>query len=292
MLYCIVITILLIVTILLTVKIFTLKLAAREIGEGFEDRLKSDTNLPVFTSSRDKDMSRLAADINRQLELLRTEHKRYIRGDTELKNAITNISHDIRTPLTAVCGYIDMLEKTDNEEDRARYISIMKDRTEFMKQLTDELFRYSIIAADGDELDTETVFVNQVLAESISSFYPALTEKGIQPEIHLTERRIERQLNKAALSRVFSNLLGNAVKYSSGDLIITLSDTGNIVFSNSAPGLSTVETEQLFDRFYTVETAHHSTGLGLSIARTLLERMGCSITAEHSDGRLTITLVL
>lgn len=292
MLYCIVITILLIVTILLTVKIFTLKLAAREIGEGFEDRLKSDTNLPVFTSSRDKDMSRLAADINRQLELLRTEHKRYIRGDTELKNAITNISHDIRTPLTAVCGYIDMLEKTDNEEDRARYISIMKDRTEFMKQLTDELFRYSIIAADGDELDTETVFVNQVLAESISSFYPALTEKGIQPEIHLTERRIERQLNKAALSRVFSNLLGNAVKYSSGDLIITLSDTGDIVFSNSAPGLSTVETEQLFDRFYTVETAHHSTGLGLSIARTLIERMGCSITAEHSDGRLTITLVL
>lgn len=292
MLYCIVITILLIVTILLTVKIFTLKLAAREIGEGFEDRLKSDTNLPVFTSSRDKDMSRLAVDINRQLELLRTEHKRYIRGDTELKNAITNISHDIRTPLTAVCGYIDMLEKTDNEEDRARYISIMKDRTQFMKQLTDELFRYSIIAADGDELDTETVFVNQVLAESISSFYPALTEKGIQPEIHLTERRIERQLNKAALSRVFSNLLGNAVKYSSGDLIITLSDTGDIVFSNSAPGLSTVETEQLFDRFYTVETAHHSTGLGLSIARTLLERMGCSITAEHSDGRLTITLVL
>lgn len=292
MLYCIVITILLIVTILLTVKIFTLKLAAREIGEGFEDRLKSDTNLPVFTSSRDKDMSRLAVDINRQLELLRTEHKRYIRGDTELKNAITNISHDIRTPLTAVCGYIDMLEKTDNEEDRARYISIMKDRTKFMKQLTDELFRYSIIAADGDELDTETVFVNQVLAESISSFYPALTEKGIQPEIHLTERRIERQLNKAALSRVFSNLLGNAVKYSSGDLIITLSDTGDIVFSNSAPGLSTVETEQLFDRFYTVETAHHSTGLGLSIARTLIERMGCSITAEHSDGRLTITLVL
>lgn len=292
MLYCIVITILLIVTILLTVKIFTLKLAAREIGECFEDRLKSDTNLPVFTSSRDKDMSKLAVDINRQLELLRTEHKRYIRGDLELKNAITNISHDIRTPLTAVCGYIDMLEKTDNEEDRARYISIMKDRTQFMKQLTDELFRYSIIAADGDKLDTETVFVNQVLAESISSFYPALTEKGIQPEIHLTERRIERQLNKAALSRVFSNLLGNAVKYSSGDLIITLSDTGDIVFSNSAPGLSTVETEQLFDRFYTVETAHHSTGLGLSIARTLLERMGCSITAEHSDGRLTITLVL
>ena len=147
MLYCIVITILLIVTILLTVKIFTLKLAAREIGEGFEDRLKSDTNLPVFTSSRDKDMSRLAVDINRQLELLRTEHKRYIRGDTELKNAITNISHDIRTPLTAVCGYIDMLEKTDNEEDRARYISIMKDRTEFMKQLTDERYWQKASAA-------------------------------------------------------------------------------------------------------------------------------------------------
>ena len=134
--------------------------------------------------------------------------------------------------------------------------------------------------------------MNQILAESISSFYPALKAKGIEPEISLTEKRIERELNKAALSRVFSNLLNNAVKYSGGDLRITLGDTGEIMFSNTAEGLSAVDVEQLFDRFYTVEAAHHSTGLGLSIARTLVERMGGTIGAEYSEEKLTIRIGL
>jgi signal transduction histidine kinase len=101
-----------------------------------------------------------------------------------------------------------------------------------------------------------------------------------------------RSADKAALSRVFANLLNNAVKYSDGDLEIALSDTGEVRFTNTAKELSTVDVEQLFDRFYTVEAAHHSTGLGLSIARTLVERMGGSITAEYSDERLTIRIIL
>ena len=101
-----------------------------------------------------------------------------------------------------------------------------------------------------------------------------------------------RNVNRSELARVFSNLLNNAVKYSNGDLDITLSDTGEITFANTAKELSTIEVEQLFDRFYTVEAAHHSTGLGLSIARTLVERMGGSITAEYDDGRLTIRIML
>ena len=139
---------------------------------------------------------------------------------------------------------------------------------------------------------TKEVFVNQVLAESISSFYPVLTEKGITPLIQITDTRIVRNLNRSELARVFSNLLNNAVKYSDGDLEITLSDTGEITFANTAKELSTVEVEQLFDRFYTVEAAHHSTGLGLSIARTLVERMGGTITADHAHDRLTIKIIL
>ena len=132
----------------------------------------------------------------------------------------------------------------------------------------------------------------QLLAESISSFYPVLTEKGITPQIHLTDARIVRNVNRSELARVFSNLLNNAVKYSDGDLDITLSDTGEITFANTAKELSTIEVEQLFDRFYTVEAAHHSTGLGLSIARTLVKRMGGSITADYDNGRLTIRIML
>lgn len=281
-----------IIILALCAKIYLLKRSAREIADEFADRLQTDTNTLIDICSCDKDMLYLADSINKQLKMLRKEHLQYHQGNTELKNAITNISHDIRTPLTAIYGYLDMIQKTDDPEKQARYISIMKDRAELMKQLTEELFRYSIIVSDESDMETEEVFVNQVLAESISSFYPVLTNKGITPQIDFTDKRIMRNVNKADLSRVFANLLNNAVKYSDGDLVITLSDTGEITFSNTAKELSMVEVEQLFDRFYTVEAAHHSTGLGLSIARTLVERMGGTITAKYDNERLIITIVL
>ena len=281
-----------VVIILLCVKIYLLKKSAREISAQFADRLKNDTNNIIYVSSSDKDIRRLAESLNAQLSAMRTEELSYIQGNRELKSAVTNISHDLRTPLTAICGYLDLMQKTDDPEKQARYLSIMKERADMMKHLTEELFRYSVIVSDETELKTETVFVNQLLAESISSFYPTLSEKGITPKISITEERVERKLDSDALSRVFSNLLNNAAKYSDGDLEIALTESGEITFSNTAKELSAVEVEQLFDRFYTVEAARHSTGLGLSIARSLIQRMGGSITAEYSDERLTIRIIL
>lgn len=272
------------------IKIIQLKKAAREISAAFADRLQTDTNTQIDISSRDKDMCRLASAINTQLRILRQEHLRYHQGDTELKNAVTNISHDLRTPLTAICGYLDMMEKTEISEQQARYLGIIKERTELMKQLTEELFRYSVIVSDDEKTETETILINQVLEDSIMGYYAVLTEKGIHPDVNITDKQISAELNKEYLSRIFSNLLNNAVKYSDGDLDIILSDTGEITFSNTAKGLSAVDAEQLFDRFYTVEAAHHSTGLGLSIARTLVRRMGGTITAEYADSRLKIKI--
>ena len=272
------------------IKIIQLKKAAREISAAFADRLQTDTNTQIDISSRDKDMCRLASAINTQLRILRQEHLRYHQGDTELKNAVTNISHDLRTPLTAICGYLDMMEKTEISEQQARYLGIIKERTELMKQLTEELFHYSVIVSDNEKTETETLLINQVLEDSIMGYYAVLTEKGIHPDVNITDKQITAELNKEYLSRIFSNLLNNAVKYSDGDLDIILSDTGEITFSNTAKGLSAVDAEQLFDRFYTVEAAHHSTGLGLSIARTLVRRMGGTITAEYADSRLKIKI--
>ena len=272
------------------IKILMLKRSVREIKEAFADRLKKDTNTVIDTSSRDKDICELASSINEQLRILRREHLNYHQGNMELKTAITNVSHDLRTPLTAICGYLDMMQKTELSEHQERYLSIMKERTEMMKQLTEELFRYSIIISDENTVTTEKIIVNQVLEDSIMGYYAVLTEKGISMNVQLTEKQITAELNKEYLSRIFSNLLNNAVKYSDGDLDITLSDIGEITFSNTATGLNSVEVEQLFDRFYTVEAAHHSTGLGLSIARTLVERMGGTISAEYKNSRLIINI--
>ncbi|HPY85002.1 MAG TPA: HAMP domain-containing sensor histidine kinase [Ruminococcus flavefaciens] len=281
-----------VVIILLCIKICILKKSAREISAQFSDRLKDDTNNLIYISSSDRDMRHLAENLNDELKDMRKKQLQYEYGNTELKNAITNVSHDIRTPLTAIAGNLYMIGKTDDISEIRAYVNAIEERTETMKQLTEELLRYSIIISDENKPQTEDIFINQLLAESISSFYPVLTEKGITPQINMTDTRIVRNANRSELARVFSNLLNNAVKYSDGDLEITLSDTGEIKFSNTAKELSTVEVEQLFDRFYTVETAHHSTGLGLSIARTLVERMGGTITADYDDGRLTIIIIL
>ena len=273
-------------------KLRLLKADLDALSEQIDEKLNGDTNVSLYVSGRDRQLCRITAKLNRQLDLLRKQQLQYQHGNTELKNAVTNISHDLRTPLTAIAGNLYMIRRTDDPAEIAGCLDAIEERTEAMKQLTEELFRYSVIVSDEREAETEEVFVNQLLQESISSFYPVLTEKGISPQIRLTDTRIVRNVNRSELARVFSNLLNNAVKYSGGDLEITLSDSGEITFSNMAKELSAVETEQLFDRFYTVEAARSSTGLGLSIARTLVERMGGTITADYDNGRLTIRLLL
>jgi signal transduction histidine kinase len=129
-----------------------------------------------------------------------------------------------------------------------------------------------------------------VLEESIAAFYAALKEKGITPDIHMPERKVSRCLDRYALSHVFSNLLNNAIKYSDGDLEITLSESGEIIFCNRASGLNEVQVGKLFDRFYTVEAARKSTGLGLAIARSLVEQMNGTIHAAYENGRLSIRI--
>ncbi|MDO5153243.1 MAG: HAMP domain-containing sensor histidine kinase [Eubacteriales bacterium] len=279
--------ILLISVLLLIGKNILLKRSMDEICAEFKEHLLVDTNTLVSISSNDAHVKKLASEINVQLRLLREQRHRYLTGDRELKDAVTNISHDLRTPLTAICGYLDLLEREDKPETVGRYLSLIENRVEAMTQLTEELFRYSVILSVR-ELELETVHVNGVLEESIAAFYAALTERGIHPEIHMTGKRIERCLNKEALSRVFSNILNNALKYSEGDLDIRLLDSGEISFSNTAPGLNGVLVGKLFDRFFTVEAGRNSNGLGLAISKTLMEQMGGTISAAYLDGKLTI----
>ena len=284
-----IIGILLLIIFVLLAKVYFLRRSAQEIRDAFRDRLAADTNTLIDVSTRDPYMRKLAAEINVQLRLLRQQRHKYLSGDRELKDAVTNISHDLRTPLTAICGYMDLLQKEETNENVSRYLSLIENRVDAMKQLTEELFRYSVILST-QEMVMETVYVNGALEESIAAFYGVLTSRGIQPEICITENRIERQLNREALSRIFGNILNNALKYSDGDLSITLRNDGEIIFSNTASGLNEVQVGKLFDRFFTVEAARNANGLGLSIAKTLVEQMGGTIQAKLQDSRLYICI--
>lgn len=276
----------------LIINIISLKRAIKEIEESLSEKLTTDTNTLIDISSNDKRIRSLAGTLNRELAVFRKEKLRYMNGNNELKNSVTNISHDLRTPLTAICGYIELLEREEKTKEAETYLDIIKKRAEFMVKLTEELFGYSVIMSeDGGKTESYTD-VKNVLEESIASFYEVLMARNIVPVINLTKEKVIKNLNSHALSRVFSNLLNNAVKYSDGDLEISLFENGEIVFANNASKLDVVEVEKLFDRFYTVETAKNSTGLGLSIAKTLVEQMRGEISAKYKDGKLYIKIIL
>ena len=277
-----------VIIIVLIIKVRSQQRAIHDISSDFAERLMTDTNTLIDTASHDKYIRQLAIEINRQLRKLREQRHRFEQGDLELKNAVTNISHDLRTPLTAIWGYLDLLEEEELSAPVSEYVEMIRNRAELLSQLTEELFRYSVILAEGKELAKEPVVLNAVLEESVAAFYAVLTERGITPEIRMPKKKIVRVLDRSALSRVFSNLLNNALKYSDGDLEIVLSENGEMEFANQASGLDEVQVGKLFDRFYTVEAARTSTGLGLSIAKTLVEQMSGIITAQYERERLKI----
>ena len=159
-----------------------------------------------------------------------------------------------------------------------------------LKSLTEELFRFSVISATVNEIHIEKISINGVLEESVAGFYAVLKEKGIEPIICLPEEPIYRKLDKDSLRRIYNNLLSNVVKYSDGDLMINMTENGEIIFTNSASKLDAVVVQKLFDRFYTVESGRSSTGLGLSIAKLLTEHMGGNLDASWKDGKLIIHL--
>lgn len=270
-------------------KIILMQKSVKEIEHAFADRLMTETNTLIDVSSNDKYIRSLASSINAELRKLRSERHRFYQGDVELRTAITNISHDLRTPLTAICGYLEMLEKEEKSEKVKLYLDYIDNRIESLKQLTEELFRYTVILST-EKLEKENVDVKGVLEECLLGFYGALKGRGIAPEIVITDKQVTRQLNRSALVRIFNNILNNALKYSDGDLKVCLDDDGRVSFSNTASGIDEIQVGKLFDRFFTVESARDSTGLGLSIAKALVEQMGGRIWAKYKGEQLYIYL--
>lgn len=268
--------------------LLVLRHSLREAAEELDEKLRTDTNTLISISSGDRAMQSLVTHINRQLQALRRERLWLHSGNAGLTAAVTNISHDLRTPLTALCGYLDLLEQEPQTEAAARYLTVIRERTDAMRALTEELFRYSVLTATADELHTEPVCLNDVLEQSLAGFYGALSARGITPSVQLPEEKVIRPLDAAALRRVFDNILSNAAKYSDGDLAVVLAPDGEVTFSNRASALSRVEAARLFDRFYTVDSARGSTGLGLSIAKLLTEKLHGTISADYENETLRI----
>lgn len=289
-LLCILTLLLILILIILVLRLVSMRRAADELRKTFADRLKSDTNVGISISTSDKKMRHLAADMDRQLKLLRKAQLNYMQGDRELKAAVTNMSHDLRTPLTAICGYMELLKQEPLSDPARSYLDIIENRVQALKNLTEELFRYSVILSADFDTEKKTLSLNAALEETAAAYYGALKNAGIEPLISMPETEICRALNRQAFMRILSNLMDNAVKYSKNNLSITLAQDGSITFGNQTDTLDELTAGRLFDRFFTVESGERSTGLGLSIAKTLTEEMGGSVKTDFQNGFLSITL--
>lgn len=281
---------LLLVCIVLIIRIYLIKKSIKETEKSLENILKTDTNNLITVS--DKSVKNLASFLNRELKDLRKERLQYENGNQELKRNITNISHDLRTPLTAIRGYVDLLQEENLPQKGEEYLKIINKKVGELTELTGQLFDFSKTIDTDMDLVKENSCINELLEEALVGYYPIFKEKNIVPEISICEEKVYREINKASITRVFENIFSNVVKYSNGNFKVELKSNGKIIFSNNATSLDATTVQKIFDRYFSVENAKESTGIGLSIAKQLVELNGGSISADYVKNVLVIEVRL
>lgn len=279
-----------IITIILVIKIIVMKNGIKEIEEKFDFVIKSDTNSLITISTNDSNLKNLAKKINLNLKKIRKLEIQYNQGNEELKRSITNISHDLRTPLTAIRGYLDLIGDNNLSKKQKDYLSYIDDKTKILITLTEQLFNFSKSLEVYKNIDKQDVVLNNILEETICTFYDLFIQNNIIPRFSITKEKIIKRINKDMLKRILENIISNAIKYSDEFLEIKLNKDGTIIFKNRTNNLDKTSVEKIFDRYYTVENARKSNGIGLSIAKQLVELNNGTISAKYNNGYLIIEI--
>ena len=284
--------ILFLICIFLAVKLYVIKQSIKEIEKSFSKILRTDTNNIIAISSSDKDIKNLTINLNNNLSELRGQKLQYKNGNQELKKIITNISHDLRTPLTAIKGYVDLIEQEKLSNNQKKYLKVIQKKSNELTELTGQLFEYTKLMDIDVKIKKEECCINEILEETLVSYYSIFKEQNIIPNISICSTKVYKIVNKISIIRVFENILSNVIKYSNGDLKVKMQENGTITFSNKATSLDETTVQKIFDRYFSVENAKESTGIGLSIAKQLIELNNGSIKAEYVNGYLIIEIKL
>ncbi|MCI2778893.1 sensor histidine kinase [Clostridium perfringens] len=282
--------VLLIIFILKTKEINRLTLELKKLNrEGKIEKLR--LSLP------NKNIENLVVEINTLIDDKRKMENIYKEKDMELREAIANMSHDLRTPLTSIMGYVYLLNDDKlNKEERKEYLKIIEKRSLVLNDLITNFYGLSRIQADQYEIKFEPVNLELVLGEIIAAFYETLDYKFGEPEINIEEGLGPVLGDKQALNRIFTNLIENIIKHGEGEVKISLKKKNKYIvmeFSNKAEDLESKDVNRIFEKFFTKDRMRtgQNTGLGLAIVKLLVEKQGQKIEAKKVGNRLIINII-
>lgn len=282
-------------------RLFLVYRSIRSIKEQLKEiagEQQSDRNVKLPLP--DKQVERLLAAINEQQELCRQNRIACEKKEQQLKEQIENISHDLRTPLTAIQGYLKLLEKDKLTAEEKEYLEVVLRKSDTLQSLIGQFYELSRVEAKEFVLPVEQVNIARLLRESCLENYGDIEKQKLQLVLSVQEDAVTISANEDALKRIFSNLLQNALRYAISTLWIELVRSEGevcIFFQNDIEGEPpTMDAGQLFERFYIQEKSRTrgGTGLGLTISKSLAEHMGGRLNAEYGnrDGRDCLTFLL
>lgn len=254
-----------------------------------------ETNMRLTSETPFRSVGRLIDGINAFLEEDAEERAELARESRGLKESLTGISHDIRTPLTSLSGYFQLLTGTEDPEERERYGSIIRARIGSLETMLEELFTYTKLQDSDYKIEMHPVNFTQSVIDTLLAFYGQFAEKGVRPEVNIEEAPAYICGDGEAVRRILQNILKNALVHGTEEISLSLDCRGDkVVFrcTNRCAAPEEIDIEDVFRKFYKADPARKdtSTGLGLTIASGLAERLGGELTAKLEGDRFTILL--
>ena len=270
---------------------FVQRCEIKGVTKQLKDLKTKDTNELVHTIGAHKE---LIGEINSLLREIRENRIDYLRKNHAVEQMMTNISHDLRTPLTSAMGYMEIIRNSDlSEDEKSRELAIVEQRLIRLEELINSFFEFSQIISSGKSPEKETVNLTAVLEESAAHYFDDYESRNRKIVLNCGEQRLPILSNKNMLLRIFDNLISNALKHGEGDLSISvnINDEIRIRFENNLSDPN-VDISHIFDEFYTTDISRTkgNTGLGLAIAKQFTEMLGGSVFAENANGVFELTL--
>lgn len=260
----------------------------RRITHDIKFIMEHHSNRMITQEISSKEITELVETVNELSKQYYVLVSQVIQKEELLKDIVTNLSHDIRTPLTSLDGYFQLLTESVAKDDCERYTRIIDGRIKNLQVLLEELFTYMKLQNDSYELAISPCNVTQILYDTVFSFYDQFSDQGLEPVIDLLETPIKIDANETGLSRAFQNIIKNALDHGKNFFSLSarcVEDNLILQFENDYPNGNELDISKVFERFYKANPARtgNSTGLGLAIAKGLIERMGGSIQAELTE---------